>query len=52
MPQAQVQWVLTLADNDDCCRENLGLLVDTSISMGRVARELDALVRVYGNPPA
>ena len=39
-----------LAVNDDCCRENLCLIADTSISGVRVARELDALVRVYGKP--
>ena len=39
-----------LAVNDDCCRENLGLIADTSISGARVARELDALVRLYGKP--
>ena len=39
-----------LAVNDDCCRENLCLMSDTSISGVRVARELDALVRVYGKP--
>ncbi len=39
-----------LAVNDDCCRENLGLMADTSISGARVARELDALVRLYGKP--
>lgn len=39
-----------LAVNDDCCRENLGLLADTSISGARVARELDALVRLHGWP--
>ncbi|WP_121143690.1 IS3 family transposase [Roseovarius halotolerans] len=39
-----------LAVNDDCCRENLCLMADTSISGARVARELDALVRVYGKP--
>ena len=39
-----------LAVNDDCCRENLCLTADTSISGARVARELDALVRVYGKP--
>jgi transposase InsO family protein len=39
-----------LAVNDDCCRENLHLIADTSISGTRVARELDALVRVYGKP--
>ena len=37
-----------LAVNDDCCRENLCLMADTSISGARVARELDALVRLYG----
>lgn len=39
-----------LAVNDDCCRENLCLLADASISGARVARELDALVRIYGKP--
>ena len=39
-----------LAVNKDCCRENLCLMADTSISGARVARELDALVRVYGKP--
>ena len=39
-----------LAINDDCCRENLCLLGDTSISGIRVARELDMLVRLYGKP--
>ena len=39
-----------LAVNDDCCRENLGLIADTSISGDRVTRELDALVRLYGRP--
>lgn len=39
-----------LAVNDDCCRENLCLIADTSISGARVARELDALVRIYGKP--
>lgn len=38
------------AVNDDCCRENLALIADTSISGARVARELDALVRIYGKP--
>lgn len=36
--------------NDDCCRENLGLIADTSISGARVARDLDVLVRIYSNP--
>lgn len=36
--------------NDDCCRENLALIADTSISRARVARELDALVRIHGKP--
>jgi putative transposase len=39
-----------LAINDDCCRENLCLIADTSISGARVARELDTLVRLYGKP--
>lgn len=39
-----------LAVIDDCGRENLGLIADTSISGARVARELDALVRIYGKP--
>lgn len=39
-----------LAINDDCCRENLCLVGDTSISGVRVARELDTLVRLYGKP--
>ncbi|APX18100.1 hypothetical protein BWR17_19675 (plasmid) [Phaeobacter inhibens] len=37
-----------LAVIDDFSRENLCLVADTSISGARVARELDALVRVYG----
>ncbi len=39
-----------LAVNDDCCRENLCLMAETRISGARVARELDALVRVHGRP--
>ena len=39
-----------LAINDDCCRENLCLVPDTRISGARVARELDALIRIYGKP--
>ena len=39
-----------LAVNDDCCRENLARIADTSISGARVARDLDALVRIYGKP--
>jgi putative transposase len=39
-----------LAINDDCCRENLCLVGDTSISGARVARELDTLVRLHGKP--
>ena len=37
-----------LAVNDDCCRETLCLMADTSTSGARVARELDTLVRIYG----
>ena len=36
--------------NDHCCRENLCLMADTSISGARAARALDALGRVYGKP--
>lgn len=32
-----------LTVNNDCCRENLCLMADTSISGARVARELDVL---------
>jgi hypothetical protein len=39
-----------LAVNDDCCCENQCFMADTRISGARVARELDALVRVYGKP--
>jgi len=39
-----------LAVIDDCTRECLGLIADTSISGVRVARELDALIRLYGKP--
>lgn len=39
-----------LAVIDDATRESLGLIADTSIGGARVARELDALIRVYGKP--
>jgi len=39
-----------LAVIDDCCRESLCLVADTSIPGARVARELDALVRLHGKP--
>jgi len=39
-----------LAVNDDCTRENLCLIADTSLSGARVARELTALIRIYGKP--
>lgn len=42
--------VRILAVIDDCCRENLCLIADTSISGSRLARELDALVRIHGRP--
>ena len=42
---AASRWFRILAVN-----ENLCLMADTSISGARVARELDALVRVYGRP--
>ena len=37
-----------LAVIDKCCHENLCLIADTSLSGARVARELDALIRIYG----
>jgi putative transposase len=40
----------TLAVVDDCTRECVGLIADTSIGGVRVARELDAMIRVYGKP--
>ncbi len=40
--------ILTVIDN--CSRENLCLIADTSLSGARVARELDALIRIYGKP--
>ena len=39
-----------LAVIDDCTRENLALIADTSLSGVRVARELTALIRIYGKP--
>jgi putative transposase len=39
-----------LAVNDDCCRQNIFLMADASISGARAARELDTLVRLYGKP--
>jgi putative transposase len=39
-----------LAVVDDCTRENLALIADTSISGTRVARELTALIAEYGRP--
>ncbi|CTQ51301.1 hypothetical protein JDO7802_03340 [Jannaschia donghaensis] len=39
-----------LAVIDNCSRENLCLIADTSISGARVAREQDAPVRIYGKP--
>ena len=39
-----------LVVNDDCTRENLGLIADTSLSGARVARELTAMIRIYGKP--
>ena len=35
---------------DDFSRECLALVCDTSLSGQRVARELDALIRIFGNP--
>ena len=42
----------TLAVIDDCTRECLALVADTSLSGRRVARELDKLIRLYGKPAA
>lgn len=39
-----------LAVIDDCTRECLALVADTSISGARVARELDRAIRLYGKP--
>lgn len=39
-----------LAVLDECTRECLGLVADTSLSGVRVARELDALIRLYDKP--
>jgi len=39
-----------LAVIDDFSRECLALVCDTSLSGERVARELDALIRIYGKP--
>ncbi len=39
-----------LAVIDDCTRECLCLVADTSLSGARVARELSALIRIYGQP--
>jgi len=39
-----------LAVVDDCTRECLGLVADTSLSGGRVARELDSIVARRGRP--
>lgn len=35
---------------DDCRRESIGLVADTSIGGARVTRELDAMIQVYGKP--
>src|SRR3954452_14962486 len=39
-----------LAVIDDCTRECLALIADTSISRRRVARELDDIIRQWGRP--
>ena len=39
-----------LAVIDDCTRECLCLVADTSLSGARVARKLSALIRLYGKP--
>ncbi len=40
-----------LVVDDDCCRENLCLMADTSISGARFTQELDALIHQQ-NPSA
>lgn len=40
--------ILTIVD--DCTRENLALVADTSLSGVRVARKLDRLVAEHGRP--
>jgi putative transposase len=35
---------------DDCTRENLALVADTSLSGLRVARELDRVIAARGRP--
>ena len=42
--------VRMLAVIDNCSRECLALVADTSLSGVRVARELDALIRIHGKP--
>ena len=39
-----------LAVIDDCTRENLALIADTSLSGTRVARELTTMIRLYSQP--
>lgn len=39
-----------LAIVDDCTRENLALVADTSLSGAHVARELDQLITERGRP--
>ena len=39
-----------LAVVDDCSRDCLALVTDTSLSGARVARELDAIIAVRGRP--
>ena len=44
-----VRWSLDFV-SDDCTRENLAPIADTSLSGARVARELTAMIRIYGKP--
>ena len=39
-----------LATINNCTKEYLCLVADTSLSGLRMARELGALMRIYGNP--
>jgi putative transposase len=49
-PQADARGACALAVVDDCTRECLALVADTSLSGARVARELHAIIAVRGKP--
>jgi putative transposase len=46
------RWFRVLCAVDDCTRENLALVADTSLSGQRVARELDVIAAERGYPEA